>query len=387
MKDVFLGELIVPAKVARAGDKDYPILSMTMHRGLIDQDKKFKKRVASKDLSQYRVVTKNQLVVGFPIDEGVLSFQRLYEKAIVSPAYGIWDLSSDKYEVEPVFLERFLRSPRALSFYLTKLRGSTARRRSLPKEIFLSLRVPLPHVAEQRRIVDVLDRTDELRVKRRRAIEQLETLKQSIFLDMFGDLFSHERSTEGIPLEDLIDADRPITYGIVQPGPHDERGVPYVRVLDMQAGTVNSSSLRRTTPEIAKKYQRSSIKEGDVLLSIRGHVGRVAIVPPELHGANLTQDTARLAPLGISNVYLAECLRAPSIRHWMARHIKGVAVRGINLADVKKAPIPVPPLEAQEVFETVSSEVDKSVNVGFDSQARLHDLFRSLQHRAFSGAL
>ena len=81
-----LGHLIKPAELCRADDGSFPILSMTMHDGLVDQADKFKKRVASSDTSQYKVVKRNQLVVGFPIDEGVLSFQNRYDHAIVSPA-------------------------------------------------------------------------------------------------------------------------------------------------------------------------------------------------------------------------------------------------------------------------------------------------------------
>ena len=81
--------------------------------------------------------------MGFPIDEGVLSFQTLYDEAVVSPAYDVWSITQNEL-VEIKYLERFLRSPFALKFYASKLRGTTARRRSLPDDIFLSLLVPLP---------------------------------------------------------------------------------------------------------------------------------------------------------------------------------------------------------------------------------------------------
>ena len=159
---------------------------MTMHEGLVDQGVKFKKRVASANTNNYKLVRRNQLVVGFPIDEGVLSFQKLYDEAIVSPAYGTWRLRANA-EVEPAYLERFLRSPRALAFYRAKLRGTTARRRALPRDVFLRLTIPLPPLAEQKRIAGILDAVDALRAKRREALAQLDTLLQSTFLDMFGD--------------------------------------------------------------------------------------------------------------------------------------------------------------------------------------------------------
>src|SRR5579859_226707 len=95
---VSLGDLIVRAKPVRAGARELPILSMTMRDGLVDQTAKFKKRVASTDTSDYKIALRGQLVVGFPIDEGVLAFQTLHEEALVSPAYVLWDIR-DKSKV------------------------------------------------------------------------------------------------------------------------------------------------------------------------------------------------------------------------------------------------------------------------------------------------
>ena len=65
-QEVALDVLIEPAPLERAGNRDLPILSMTMHEGLVDQGTKFKKRVASANTADYKLVRRNQLVVGFP---------------------------------------------------------------------------------------------------------------------------------------------------------------------------------------------------------------------------------------------------------------------------------------------------------------------------------
>src|SRR5579872_2815455 len=176
---------------------------MTMHDGLVDQRVKFKKRVASSNTSQYKVATQNQLVVGFPIDEGVLSFQNLYNKAIVSPAYDIWDLIGTE-EVDNRYLERFLRSPMALTFYASKLRGTTARRRTLPDDIFLSLSIPLPALSQQQRIAAILDKADELRAKRRAALAQVEFLSKARFMDLFGNATRNPKAIPKIALGEII---------------------------------------------------------------------------------------------------------------------------------------------------------------------------------------
>jgi type I restriction enzyme S subunit len=98
-----------------------------------------------------------------------------------------------------------------------------------------------------------------------------------------------------VSLRLMCDPTRPITYGILKPGPNIEAGVPYVRVTDFKSGIILRESLKRTSQRIAQAYRRSARRSGDLLFAIRGTFGHVAVVPPELEGANITQDTARLS--------------------------------------------------------------------------------------------
>ena len=91
-----LRELIQPATLERCGDRSFPVLSMTMHDGIMLQSDRFKKSLASVDQSAYKVVRRNQLVVGFPIDEGVLYIQQVADAGIMSPAYDVWNVDEAK---------------------------------------------------------------------------------------------------------------------------------------------------------------------------------------------------------------------------------------------------------------------------------------------------
>ena len=149
---VELGELISPAEVIRCGKDKYPVFSMTMHDGIVEQRARFKKDLASKDQSNYKVVKPGQLVVGFPIDEGVLYIQQQEKEGIMSPAYNVWDVNCE--EVYPEFLELALHSPQSMSWYKVKLRGTTARRRTIPSKDLIKLEIYLPEKNIQRRIVE-----------------------------------------------------------------------------------------------------------------------------------------------------------------------------------------------------------------------------------------
>ncbi len=185
VKMVKLGTLIKPAKLQKCGNDDYPVLSMTMHNGLVFQSDKFKKSVASQDKSTYKVVHRNQLVIGFPIDEGVLATQRITDAGIVSPAYGIWDV--DQTKIIPEFLEYALRCNRAIDYYKAKLRGSTARRRSLPTPTLLELDVPLPDIEQQRLALTTIRHAKNALDSRQAQLTKLDELVKARFVEMFGD--------------------------------------------------------------------------------------------------------------------------------------------------------------------------------------------------------
>lgn len=148
-----LDDLLEPSGSGRVGDEqDTPVMSITMQDGLIDQSDKFKKRIASKDISSYRKVYMDELVVGFPIDEGVLGFQTKYDYAAVSPAYKIWKLKRNDIDVR--VLEMILRSEKMREVYKSKMQGAVDRRRSIPDDVFLEIEIPLPSKDVIKKIIE-----------------------------------------------------------------------------------------------------------------------------------------------------------------------------------------------------------------------------------------
>ncbi len=135
----------------------------------------------------------------------------------------------------------------------------------------------------------------------------------------------------------------PITYGIVQCGPHIVNGVPYIRVSDMTSRELDVDGMLRTSPQIAATFTRSTVDEGDIVYALRGKLGFVRNVPFSVAGANLTQGTARIAPA--SNVfgkYIFWTLQSPCSLEQATQGAKGSTFVEITLANLKKIKIPVP---------------------------------------------
>jgi type I restriction enzyme, S subunit len=113
----------------------------------------------------------------------------------------------------------------------------------------------------------------------------------------------------------------------------------------------------------------------------------MAVAPEAVAGANITQDTARLAITGANAIFVQALLGPPSSKGWMAERTRGAAVQGINLGDLKRFPVIMPPRSEQDAFAASVSQIDK---VRVDAEAQLagfNALFGSLQHRAFRGEL
>jgi type I restriction enzyme, S subunit len=155
---------------------------------------------------------------------------------------------------------------------------------------------------------------------------------------------------------EVVEPGAEIVYGIVQPGPKLREGVPYVRGLDIENGKILENQLLKTSQAIAERYSRASLQGGDILLGII-RATKVAIVPDSLKGANITQGTARFRPSSVvCTKYLAIALEAPSTQAWLHAHYRGIDMPGLNLADVRRVPIPLPPLmEQEEVIRRVDT--------------------------------
>ena len=292
---------------------------------------------------------------------------------------GFKNFIPDPEKLIPEFLYWWLRAHRD---YLAG-KGNGATFKELSKAAVARVEVPLPPIALQQTIARRLDRAASLRRKRQEARLSLDAIAAALFQDRFGDPILNPRGYPVRPLADLVDNRRPITYGILKPGPDIADGIPYVRVLDMEDSGIEIAGLRRTSADIAHEYRRSTLASHDLLLSIRGHVGRVAATPAALAGANITQDTARLAISGVVPAFVRELLRMPSIQAWMAQRTKGVAVRGINLTDVKKLPVIIPPEQAQMEFADCVARIDRMRAAHARALAQANRLFAALEYRCF----
>jgi len=149
----------------------------------------------------------------------------------------------------------------------------------------------------------------------------------------------------------LTDETRPIMYGIVLPGPHVPGGVPIVKGGDVTPRRLKLELLSRTTVEIESGYVRSRLMGGDLVFAIRGSIGSVQPVPNELLGSNLTQDAARVSiRRGVNADWLLFALRSQLCQSQVQARATGATIRGLNIRDLKRIVLPVPPRPEQDAI-------------------------------------
>lgn len=195
-------------------------------------------------------------------------------------------------------------------------------------------------------------------------------------------------------LEQLVESSRGIPYGIVQTGEAQDDGIPTIRCGDVKPLFVETEALKKVLPEIEEKYARTRLKGGEVVLAIRGTVGNAAVISEELaaHPLNISREVAMIpVRKNISSQYVALLLQSPGGYRALAEKTKGVAQRGINLADVKRLVTPLPTLSEQtEIVRRVdqlfahADRIEQQVN---NALARVNNLTQSILAKAFRGEL
>jgi type I restriction enzyme S subunit len=189
------------------------------------------------------------------------------------------------------------------------------------------------------------------------------------------------------PLGELIQPDRKITYGIVQPGGFVEEGVPLVRGGDYANGWVPLTAIKRVRPEIDAPYRRSKLRGGDLLMTIVGYTGTVAEVPEWLAGANITQTTARIAiDENVSEPrYCFHALQSSFVQDQVKRFTKGAAQPGLNLEDIELLVVPCPPRVEQRRIAAVLDSWDQAVDTAERLIARKRTRFRWTREVVLAG--
>lgn len=265
------------------------------------------------------------------------------------------------------FIAHFLSSAKIKEYIAKNNNGSS--QPNLSAKSVASFIIPLPPLSTQLAIVTELDKINELIRLKKEQLKDFDNLAQSLFYEMFGDPVENEKGWEVKKLNEIVSDNCSISYGIVQPGDGVENGVPVVRPVDMTKTFVSRKGLKNTTKEISDSYKRTILKGNEILMCVRGTTGLISMATPELQGCNVTRG---IAPIECGPTcdkwFVFYQILNPAIQHHIAEYTRGIALKQINMKDVRDIPLCLPPLPLQRLFaqrieqiEREKSEVQKSI--------------------------
>ena len=215
------------------------------------------------------------------------------------------------------------------------------------------LELDVPELTKQDKIADTLSRLERVIEARKEELEELDELIKARFVEMFGDC------NNMISMSELCSI---ITDGTHQPPKFQDTGIPFIFVSNLANNTVTYNAEKFISEETYNElYKRTPIEPGDLLLSTVGSYGHPAVVVEDTKFL-FQRHIAYLKPKKdiINSFYLHSALLSSDCQRQIEEKVKGIAQKTLNLSEIRKIMIPVPNIEAQNVFVDFIYQVDKS---------------------------
>ena len=269
---------------------------------------------------------------------------------------------NDKVDIE--YLKHYLASSLCIKELDNYQNG--AAQPNLSANDFKKFLVPLPPLAEQRRIASILDQADELRQKRQQAIEKLDQLLQTTFIDMFGDPISNSKKWTEKTLGEVVE----FNTGKLDSNSAEENGIyPFFTCS--------------RTPFAINTY---AFDIEALLLAGNNAAGQYWVK----HYKGKFNAYQRTYVLTIKDSlctygYLRYVLQF--LLGFLQRMSKGSSTKYLTLSILKPIKIPIPPLELQRKFIQFYENIDSQNQLLIQNEIELNKLFCTLQNQAFNGTL
>jgi type I restriction enzyme S subunit len=296
-----------------------------------------------------------------------------------------------------------------LYYFLTKnfqvFRGTTTGT-GIPhvnKKVFDDFLVPIPSTNEQQKIAEILSTVDEAVQKINEIIAKTERLKKGLMQELLTKGIGHKefKDTEigRIPKEWEV-----VTLGEVAvevyryPTYYDikyvdaNKGIPEVRSeLIKENGELeeNLNKYRFISKETSQKFLRTILQEGDFVLSVRGTMGKVAIVPKFLEGANITANLMRIS-LDRSKCYspfFKQVFLSDSFRKILNNLSSQTTIKTIQAPRLKSIKVPLPPFQEQQRIAEILSVVDKKLQLEREEKTKLERIKQGLMDLLLTGRI
>ncbi|KLQ32078.1 hypothetical protein ABR33_07285 [Enterobacter bugandensis] len=170
-----------------------------------------------------------------------------------------------------------------------------------------------------------------------------------------------------------------MSYGIVQPGQHQDDGIRIIRVNNIQNGKISVADVLKVSHDVESKFSKTRLEGGEVLLTLVGSTGLSAITTKDLHGWNVARAIAVIKPSDeISAEWIHICLQSPYTKYFLDSRANTTVQKTLNLKDVKEIPLPIPPIEERMNLEKIYFDLESKINLNLEINQTLEQMSQTL---------
>lgn len=172
---------------------------------------------------------------------------------------------------------------------------------------------------------------------------------------------------------------RKIGYGIVQPGPSVQKGVPIIKVKNTISGLYDTKHLDKTTVENDAKYQRTKLKGGELIVTVVGTCGKTAIVPPHFAGCNLVRATC-LIDIEDETIcrWIKYYIDSPQGQAYINQNLNTTVQATLNVKNLNEMPIPFYSKEYTSNVVKILSSLDRKIELNNKINADLEEMAQAI---------
>jgi type I restriction enzyme S subunit len=261
----------------------------------------------------------------------------------------------DSTKALPMYLRHFLYF-QYISGVTENMQSHSTGIRNLNIHQFLDIKIPLPSMDKQREIVEKLDRAfAEIELFEKNLElrdEKVNQLFQSLLSDSYGTInintVLHQEQSIGEICE-VGDGNHSSKY----PTKNEmiSAGVPFIRAQNIVNGTISETDILYISKQKHETLRKGHLNAGDILITNRGEIGKLAIVPAKFHGSNLNSQIAWLrCGKVVRNSYLYYFLKSESARRFFDSGTSGSALQQLTISKLKEIKVPVVSLADQEAI-------------------------------------
>lgn len=258
----------------------------------------------------------------------------------------------------------------------------------ISKEYIENIKIPLPELSVQKKIAAILDKAAEIRETNQQIVDKYEQLKQSLFLEMFGDPVKNEKGWEVKKLGDLSKIKTGPFGSMLHVEDYVENGTPLVNPTHIVNGLIKENynfSIDDDKLEELKGYQ---LIKNDIVLGRRGEMGRCAVVTERENGFLCGTGSLIIRPQSdLNSFFLFKVLSSPQFKSILENKANGVTMKNLNSKIIENLSIPFPEPEIQNKFEKSLNLINSQIISAEHSLQKCDNLFNALLQKAFSGNL